>query len=951
MDIYKNLVIIKNADKTPEVSFIQNDGNYFVITYNGGNKNYRYKKEDVQWLNLRRVIEVGDRAVYVDKRPLTGVETVLDFGNFTKIIFADRRQIIYETPRVQVGENILDEKAAADIFGGLRKIASRMNINTNGGAYGGLQGRSARGFSAAGDYNILEEEFKKIRQVDENSVLSSYLAGGNEIKSYNLPKSVIYPFGLNISQKQAIDNFLTSQVSIIQGPPGTGKTQTILNLIANAFMQGKNVAVVSNNNSATENVAEKLRKEGLGFLTAGLGKRENKENFLQNQSEYPPEMAQWLLNSDVFKDLQNEVAGLSSEVQNHLETQNRLAELRHELKHLATEKVHFEDFYREISEENSDTALRQEVYAATEGMSSEKIMALSVEYEDTLEKGGSLGLLAKIKLFFRYNFKTVKLMGKNSETVLSHLQMKFYEVKEKELQEKIQAAEEILAAGNLKEKTENLKNASMKIFRHKVARHYLGRSGNCHFLKERRKFTKYAFNSSPDTFVKEYPVVLSTTFSLKNSLNSDFIYDYVIVDEASQVDLVTGVLAMSCARNIAVVGDLKQLPNVVTEDDKKLADACQGVGISSMGEVSTAGEEDEYRFSGQSLLSSACLVWKTAPSVLLREHYRCAPAIIDFCNKKFYHDQLIIMTESGENENPLKLYKTPIGNHERNRMNQREIDVIKDEVLPELGPKERADVGIIAPFRNQVKALENTLSACGEYNCEIDTVHKFQGREKDVIILSSVANDTSGEFVNDPNLLNVAISRAVKKLVVVTSGNEGNENTYYGELAKYIAYNNFSVEESKTHSVFDLLYKQRYAERCSYLKKHGRISEFDSENLMYGLLQDIFAEDEFSNLSCACHVPLVNIIREREGLSEEEKLYAENPLTHTDFLVFDKMSMLPVTAIEVDGTAFHVEGGRQSERDALKNRIFAEAELPLLRLRTDGSCEKEKIEDLLRRAL
>ena len=52
---------------------------------------------------------------------------------------------------------------------------------------------------------------------------------------------------------------LTNQISVIQGPPGTGKTQTILNIIANLLRDKKSVLVVSNNNSATENVLEKTR--------------------------------------------------------------------------------------------------------------------------------------------------------------------------------------------------------------------------------------------------------------------------------------------------------------------------------------------------------------------------------------------------------------------------------------------------------------------------------------------------------------------------------------------------------------------------------------------------------------------------------------------------------------------------------------------------------------------
>ena len=91
---------------------------------------------------------------------------------------------------------------------------------------------------------------------------------------------IYYPFGCNASQKTAVETALTHQVSIIQGPPGTGKTQTILNIIANLIMAGKTVLVVSNNNSAIENVAEKLDEVKLGFIVAKLGSMQNKKDFI-----------------------------------------------------------------------------------------------------------------------------------------------------------------------------------------------------------------------------------------------------------------------------------------------------------------------------------------------------------------------------------------------------------------------------------------------------------------------------------------------------------------------------------------------------------------------------------------------------------------------------------------------------------------------------------------------
>lgn len=78
--------------------------------------------------------------------------------------------------------------------------------------------------------NILSVQYDKIQQVSEDTVLASYLAPQKEVKAPQMPEAVIYPFGLNQSQKLAVERALSSKISIIQGPPGTGKTQTILNI-------------------------------------------------------------------------------------------------------------------------------------------------------------------------------------------------------------------------------------------------------------------------------------------------------------------------------------------------------------------------------------------------------------------------------------------------------------------------------------------------------------------------------------------------------------------------------------------------------------------------------------------------------------------------------------------------------------------------------------------------
>ena len=215
----------------------------------------------------------------------------------------------------------------------------------------------------------------------------------------------------------------------------------------------------------------------------------------------------------------------------------------------------------------------------------------------------------------------------------------------------------------------------------------------------------------------------------------------------------------------------------------------------------------------------------------------------------------------------------------------------------------------------------------------------------------SMVDNSPTEFSDDANLLNVAISRAKTKLCLVTNGNEMPEDSNLSQLISYIQYNNFEVIQSQVYSVFDMLYQGYAEQRRAYLQKHKRVSEYDSENLMYSVIQEVLSEEAFLTIGCAVHVSLATLVKDYEPLTEEERKYARNPLTHVDFLLFTQMDKQPVLAIEVDGTGFHEAGSKQAERDIKKNSILEKCAVPLLRLRTDGSGEKERIRDKLQSSL
>lgn len=324
------------------------------------------------------------------------------------------------------------------------------------------------------------------------------------------------------------------------------------------------------------------------------------------------------------------------------------------------------------------------------------------------------------------------------------------------------------------------------------------------------------------------------------------------------------------------------------------------------------------------------------PKVTLYEHYRCHPQIIGFCNQKFYDGKLVVLTKNNYG-NALQVVTTVAGNHKRDLINQRQIDVICNDILPKINCPP-GEIGIIAPYRNQVKKLKEKCNK----DIEVDTVHKFQGREKEVIILSTV-DDIVNEFSDDPNLINVAVSRAKKQLIVVVADQKQPIGSNIGDLIEYIYYNNGYVYHSKISSVFDYLYSQYTNSRLEYLRKNKRISEYDSENLMYNLILEELKKRGNKDLKVVCHQPLQLLFRDLSMMSEEEKKFVNTGLSHVDFLLYNRISKKPILAIEVDGFKYHKDGTRQAIRDKIKNHIMEIYGVPLLRFSTNGSGEREKL--------
>ena len=884
----------KNMFITEQVASIKRvDNGNWIIRFSNSPRIFQYNRARILYLTYGKSINLHEKGVYVGNKRITDAVELLKFSDkqhtFYRVTYCNGYSENLD------GRNVYVTRTPIDVCGGstwdyLRKLADETGLLTED------------------EESILSKQYELIDLKRDNVPLAQYLGNKTKLATYRLPQLVYYPFGCNASQKKAVEAALTHQASIIQGPPGTGKTQTILNIVSNLLVQKKSILVVSNNNSAVENVAEKLEKEGLGFLVAQLGSVRNKEKFVEVQTGCYPNMEEWHL--DNLKGVRKLAKESLTAVSLGFTGQTRLALLKAEYDALITEKKY-------------DEMLKVAVDLDNEWLSTKhsfKIMKLLNLCKMMQEQGISPNLWFCLKWAFLLDFRTYSLLKNNLSVVIERLESAYYVARKFEIEQEIDVIEQQLLSVDVKESAEELRQSSLQMLKQEIAKRY---GAGRRFI-----FTRKDIKAKTEEFLKEYPIVLSTTYSAKSCISNDFVFDYIIMDEASQVDIKTGALALSCALNVVIVGDDMQLPNVVSAEEEKALNAIK----------ETYNVDERYNAVTHSFLRSCAEVLKDAPSTLLREHYRCHPKIIQFCNHRFYGGELIAMTKDSGEKDVLQVIRTVKGNHAREHFNQREIDVIVQEVMPLC--EDKGSVGIITPYRTQAEAINRVLG-----KDIASTVHKYQGRECDTIIMSMVDNLPTS-FSDDKNLLNVAISRAKSQLYIVTSGNEMPEDTNIAQLISYARYNNFAVKDSKIHSVFDLLYQQYTVERLAYQAEHAKVSNYMSENLVYDLLVKVLDELSWKNLSVVCHYPLAKIISDWSLLTSQEKDYAKNALTHIDFLIYNSLTKQPMMAIEVDGWHYHNDKVVQQSRDRLKNQILEKYSLSPYRISTTDTITSEGLKEI-----
>jgi AAA domain/Protein of unknown function (DUF2726) len=900
-------------DKTSEIEWYRADADAVHIKYFRKKQTYRYGQRRVAILRdpVALALDAGER-VEIRGSVWRTVTEVLVFGAWCRIFYRTEEGGDYRTypcQDVRILRDATSAPGAAAVLAYWRSIVS-----------------------ALPEDDRLRDAYSRLTFVHPDSALGRYL-NAEPIADTGKAAPAIFPFSGNLSQRQAVERALRHTISVVEGPPGTGKTQTILNLIANIISarpaaRPVTVAVVSFNNAAVDNVRDKLADEGFGYVAASLGRREKQMDFLtaQAQEGRNAEVDRLVGDTKVPLPPPEQLADLDRRLQQLRQGERRLAEWYQEIDSYRLEQRHFSRYLErhELPDLAHFPLLRR---------SSGRILDYLAE---TATRTGSAGrirqLIRRVRFYLRYG-PTGGVDPEDTDVVLA-LQRAYYDRKIAELQRQIEHAEDELGHADFDGLVRDHQRLSAQALRSALQQRYTTLKRTVY------KQESYRLGSNFSTFTMDYPVILSTCHSLARSIAAGFLLDYLIVDEASQVDLLAAGLALACARTVVIVGDGRQLPSIPNE-----------TAAASAGPAPAAA----YDYQQHSILSSVMELYGPAlPRTMLREHYRCDPAIIGFCNKKFYDGQLVPYTKSSPGSRPLIVVRTVEGNHMRQhrgggRSNQREVDVIVEEVIPQYCADTRAeDIGITTPYRRQVDKITDALLD----SIESDTVHKFQGRQKDVVIMTTVLDETwrgrtGTAFVDDPHLVNVAVSRAARRFLLVTNHSMLPTSRNLRDLIGYIEYHDQGeTVDSAIVSVFDLLYRD-YSTRLQPLARRLETSrQYKSENIMLTLLREILAEDPYTDCLVACQVLLRNLLPDLARLTPEQAAYARRRAS-IDFVIYNKITLQLALAIEVDGFEFHENNPAQQVRDSLKNAICAVYGIRLRRLPTTGSGEA----DLIRREL
>ncbi len=665
-------------------------------------------------------------------------------------------------------------------------------------------------------------------------------------KSVDVPKKnksefyPVTPLALSDSQLSVIENLENNQLVSVCGPPGTGKSQTIVNLVAHLIANGKTVLVASRMDKAVDVVSDRLNELGAPYLALRAGR-------INYQKQLSFQLQDLLSNKvDLNEGSEDSIVVDVTDMKKLLKSINEAEE---KAETLIKKEQEWSELGVKISDKRKEIGNPKYIKVS---LTKENVKELGDVIDSLLKNIEKSGFLAALNNYTAVNKikKIIKVEDffvskDNLERLKDELELASFicdaKCVEKDIQDTGNVHVIIEQMRTLKKKQRKLvidilsnkrRGSLRSLLKDQVKRQRLFIHSKS--LIERKKSLQNRLLEAEDfkPLLEAFPCWCVTTYAVSGSLPlKPGLFDVAIIDEASQCDIASCFPILYRAKKAVIVGDDKQLPHLSFLEKAKEQSFMSKYEIADRYQLM-------WRFRTNSMFDIANY-YSTSP-VLLDEHFRSLPPIIDFSNKEFYGNRIRIMKQDSPDIKALRLIEVPEGKVDFDATrNLPEIEAVVKCLHELIVDSEREDpehpitIGIVSPFRAQVEQLKISVAKVlsdfmiRKHQIEIGTAHTFQGDEKDIILASwAVANNSfpqSLTFLQKPNLFNVAITRARRQMINFVSRDttelpEGMFRDYISYIKEYER--NFDLRQSPEFD--ENTYKNSFEkEVATYLRDAG----------------------------------------------------------------------------------------------------------------------------------
>lgn len=578
------------------------------------------------------------------------------------------------------------------------------------------------------------------------------------LASKNSALPTIAPLAISHSQEEILTKSRLESLTVVTGPPGTGKSQIVVNLVSNAWIRNESILLTSTNNAAVDVAVKRANDVARGLLLRTGNK--------QVREQLPDQIAQLI----------SQVKPQSPDDQSRIEGQAfRCAKARNDYLDLLRQNAEAENLqFDRINRELSASIVVSNFEVINIG---EDEVARILRYLIRLSQ----------KRFFK-NLRWRRLGRKHewsssidlAQPLLEWLKLRS-EVSKSEIEihyqrEDIGNREDQLAALD-----ENWRTASAELIQYRLQQNlHSSQSLLAQFAEARSSY--YGTSKAIGNSLSKIKGWASTALSLHQNFPLEAgLFDYVIVDEASQCHLAYILPAAYRAKHLVIVGDANQLSPIPQLTDAQERSVARRNGLPT--EDLENYQLSSARFSAFDAFSKIV----GADSVnLLIEHFRSHPQIARWFNETFYQSQLRVLTDISnlQREGRVLTWLETRGEASRpgpgkgSWINLAEAEAVAEIVLFQMSLGR--SIGVVTPFSAQEDLIREIIysrtsrDVLGEVNFRVGTAHKFQGDERDTIVFSSVLapgiSKKSASWLQGGDgrrLLNVSVSRARERLIVV----------------------------------------------------------------------------------------------------------------------------------------------------------------------------------------